>query len=208
MECGRQLIWEINDKDDWNVYGFNIPNPNPFITLDWQKDASTTLNLSKSYPPTSYFRIRHKEEITHKDKEQVKTELKSGGAKEVVFKSEVEFDYSTIKTKTISTTKSNLYDFETQAKLLKEFLKNRDYDVTDCGALAFDKEDDYPDFVSCVAKEVSVDFENAKLEDLSSAILYEKSQLLKKYPKNAILIKEIEEALVGLMRWKKENNYT
>ena len=125
------LIWEINDKDDWNVYGFNIPNPNPFITLDWQKDASTTLNLSKSYPPTSYFRIRHKEEITHKDKEQVKTELKSGGAKEVVFKSEVEFDYSTIKTKTISTTKSNLYDFETQAKLLKEFLKNKNLSKED-----------------------------------------------------------------------------
>ena len=42
---------------------------------------------------------------------------------------------------------------------------------------------------------VSVDFENAKLDDLSSAILHEKSQLLKKYPQNAVLIKEIEEVL-------------
>src|SRR3989344_919289 len=125
------LIWEINDKDDWNVYGFNIPNSNPFITLDWQKDTSATINLSKSFPPTSYFRIRHKEEITHKDKEQVKTELKLGGAKEIVFKSEIEFDYSQIKTKTISTTKSNLYDFETQTKLLKEFLKNKNLSKED-----------------------------------------------------------------------------
>lgn len=44
---------------------------------------------------------------------------------------------------------------------------------------------------------ISVDFENAKLDDLSSAILHEKNQLLKKYPQNAVLIKEIEEVLAG-----------
>lgn len=42
---------------------------------------------------------------------------------------------------------------------------------------------------------ISIDFENAKIEDLSSAILSEKAKLMKKYPKIAILIKEIEEAL-------------
>lgn len=44
---------------------------------------------------------------------------------------------------------------------------------------------------------ISVDFENAKLDDLSSAILFEKAELMKKYPQIAILIKDIEEVLAG-----------
>lgn len=44
---------------------------------------------------------------------------------------------------------------------------------------------------------VSVDFENAELDDLSSAILSEKTKFMKKYPQIAILIKDIEETLAG-----------
>jgi len=44
---------------------------------------------------------------------------------------------------------------------------------------------------------VSLDFENAGLEDLSSAILYEKAKFMKKYPQIAILVKDIEETLAG-----------
>jgi len=44
---------------------------------------------------------------------------------------------------------------------------------------------------------ISVNFENANLEDLSSAILHERNQFLKKYPQIAVLIKEIEESLAG-----------
>src|SRR3989344_3863731 len=44
---------------------------------------------------------------------------------------------------------------------------------------------------------ISVDFENAKIGDLSSAILPEKDTLMKKYPQIALLIKDIEGALSG-----------
>lgn len=44
---------------------------------------------------------------------------------------------------------------------------------------------------------ISIDFENAALEKLSSAILYEKSSLMRKYPKLTLLSREIEEALAG-----------
>ena len=43
----------------------------------------------------------------------------------------------------------------------------------------------------------SIDFEHAKVEKLSSAILYEKNLFLKKYPQLALLVREIEEALAG-----------
>ena len=44
---------------------------------------------------------------------------------------------------------------------------------------------------------ISVDFENAKLNDLSSAVLQERAKLMEKYPQIAVLVKDIEEALSG-----------
>lgn len=51
--------------------------------------------------------------------------------------------------------------FELKEKV-KEFLKSEGYEVEDCGALAFDAEDDYPDFISKAAESVSKDPENNK----------------------------------------------
>ncbi len=44
---------------------------------------------------------------------------------------------------------------------------------------------------------ISIDFENSRIEDLSSAILHEKAKLMKKYPQIAILIRDIGEELAG-----------
>lgn len=38
---------------------------------------------------------------------------------------------------------------------IKKFLGEEGYDVEDCGAISFDKEDDYPDFCSEAARKVS-----------------------------------------------------
>lgn len=45
---------------------------------------------------------------------------------------------------------------------VKEFLQKNGYEVEDCGALQFDKSDDYPDFISKVAAAVSKDPENSR----------------------------------------------
>ena len=45
---------------------------------------------------------------------------------------------------------------------IKAFLISQDYQVEDCGALVFDKDDDYPDFISKAAQAVSKDPQNAK----------------------------------------------
>lgn len=51
--------------------------------------------------------------------------------------------------------------FELKEKV-KKFLQKQGYDVTDCGAFSFDKEDDYPDFIGKAAEAVSKDPENSK----------------------------------------------
>ncbi len=45
---------------------------------------------------------------------------------------------------------------------VKEFLQKEGYEVEDCGALQFDKDDDYPDFISKAAEAVSKDPENSR----------------------------------------------
>jgi|SRR6185369_8106115 len=43
---------------------------------------------------------------------------------------------------------------------LKAFLTTNGYEVVDCGATSFDKDDDYPDFISIAAKAVSEDLQS------------------------------------------------
>ncbi len=45
---------------------------------------------------------------------------------------------------------------------VKVFLQKEDYNVEDCGAYEFDKDDDYPDFISIAAEAVSKDPENSR----------------------------------------------
>lgn len=49
--------------------------------------------------------------------------------------------------------------FEFKEKI-KEYLNQEHYDVTDCGAYSFDKNDDYPDFISKVGQAVSQDLDS------------------------------------------------
>src|SRR5689334_8277236 len=49
--------------------------------------------------------------------------------------------------------------FELKNKL-RDFLQKKNYEVIDCGAETFDKDDDYPDFISRAAENVSKDPES------------------------------------------------
>lgn len=45
---------------------------------------------------------------------------------------------------------------------VKQFLQGLSYEIEDCGALSFDKTDDYPDYISKAAAAVSADPENSR----------------------------------------------
>jgi len=51
--------------------------------------------------------------------------------------------------------------FELKEKV-KNFLQKEGFEIEDCGAFEFDKDDDYPDFISKAAKAVSKDPENSR----------------------------------------------
>lgn len=50
--------------------------------------------------------------------------------------------------------------FELKEKI-KDFLKKEGFELEDCGAYEYDKDDDYPDFISKAAEAVSKDPENS-----------------------------------------------
>lgn len=45
---------------------------------------------------------------------------------------------------------------------IKNFLKDRGYQVVDAGDLRYDEQDDYPDFASALAAKVSADYEQSR----------------------------------------------
>jgi ribose 5-phosphate isomerase B len=47
-------------------------------------------------------------------------------------------------------------------EILKKFLKEKGYSVSDLGAKIYDENDDYPDFAKLVAEKVSADFQNGR----------------------------------------------
>jgi ribose 5-phosphate isomerase B len=51
--------------------------------------------------------------------------------------------------------------FELKEKI-KSYLSEKDFEIEDCGAFEFNKDDDYPDFVSKVSEKVSSDPENSR----------------------------------------------
>lgn len=52
------LMWDIRDRDDFDVSFITIENQNRFITLDWQGDIATTLKLAANDLPNARYRIR------------------------------------------------------------------------------------------------------------------------------------------------------
>ena len=47
-------------------------------------------------------------------------------------------------------------------EMIKEFLKNRGYNVLDVGDTFYDENDDYPDFAVNVAEKIGVEYENSR----------------------------------------------
>ena len=61
------IEWNIRSGDDFDVEFRTLPNPKPFVTVDWAGTVSKTYSRAKKYPYGSRFRIRSTEHISHKD---------------------------------------------------------------------------------------------------------------------------------------------
>lgn len=123
------LLWEIRDKDDFDVEFYEIPHSKPFITIDWCGSVDATVDEAHKYPNGSRFRIRSKNVIAQTDGKKLQFDLKRiKNAAEVVFKSDTTFDISKISTSAGVLNKENLREAKTHKKLLRDFYAELDLD--------------------------------------------------------------------------------
>ena len=122
------LIWEINNRHDFKSRFVSLPNPNPFVTIDWQGSLEKTILFCEKVKNRARFRIRSDKVITQSEIKILYHYLKRDKkAKEIVFQSNVDSDV-----RKNSVTYNNVYNTMNirnpadRTKLFKDYFSNID----------------------------------------------------------------------------------
>jgi DNA repair exonuclease SbcCD ATPase subunit len=119
------LLWDIKSNADFDVNFCELPNPKPFITLEWQGSLKTTLGLAADYPKGSRFRIKSDLHIVQKDISALTKRLKREfNATEVTFRQEHKASTETLDTGTTKLIREDLRNPEVLMILLKDYYKD------------------------------------------------------------------------------------
>jgi DNA repair exonuclease SbcCD ATPase subunit len=130
------LLWNILSRKDWTVETRQLPNPKPFLTIDWAGDLKKTLETARAAPPGSRFRIRSQTQLTQDDVHRLSEGLKTSmTATEVTYKSDFVMDKQIIKTTDSVVNKSDIRSPDTIIKLLKEFHKDSNLSSEDVSTM-------------------------------------------------------------------------
>jgi DNA repair exonuclease SbcCD ATPase subunit/DNA repair exonuclease SbcCD nuclease subunit len=119
------LLWDIRSKNDWDVNFVKLPNPKPFVTLNWTGSVKSFSKDCEKFPKGARFRIKSDQHISQKEVQQISSFLNNEkSATEVTYKSEIVIDKSSIRTGTASLVKSDLRSSDVLIKLIKDHHKN------------------------------------------------------------------------------------
>jgi DNA repair exonuclease SbcCD ATPase subunit/DNA repair exonuclease SbcCD nuclease subunit len=119
------LLWNIQDFSSWSMKFQKLPNPKPFVTLEWSGSIEDLAKDASQYPNGSRFRVRSSQHISQKETRQI-NDLLYGihSASEITYKSDVVIDRATIKTETSSLVKEDLRSPDILYKLVRDHHKN------------------------------------------------------------------------------------
>jgi len=118
------LQWDLGARDDFDVKFIELPNPRPFVTVDWQGDVISTVEFAKkNFSPSSRFRIYSHDQLSQRDVVEIGHSLKEAlNATEVTFKTDhhVKRDII-ISSGTTQVVKDDLRNPDVLVRLLKEY---------------------------------------------------------------------------------------
>lgn len=85
------LSWDVDVKKRTHTVRFvGLPNPRPYVTVDWQGDVDQTYEAALTWPDQSRFRIRSSYMLPSSDAAQLSARLRRDKqATEVVFKTDI-----------------------------------------------------------------------------------------------------------------------
>jgi DNA repair exonuclease SbcCD ATPase subunit len=116
------LMWDIEDKNHFDVCFCELPNPKPFVTIDWADNIAQTVKVATKHPVGSRFRVRSKEILAQKEVSQLMLELQDKlHASEVTFKSDHQVDKDLLTAGTATLAKEDLRNPDVLLKLLKDY---------------------------------------------------------------------------------------
>lgn len=126
------LVWDIRDKDDWDVEFVELDNQQPFVTVPWRGSVQDTVGFIKesrgwkAFIPGTRFRVSSSNTISQMESRQLQNELKDVyNASELTFKFETSTKVETIQTNSVNAAKTSLRnDVHTLKQLYREFLYN------------------------------------------------------------------------------------
>jgi DNA repair exonuclease SbcCD ATPase subunit/DNA repair exonuclease SbcCD nuclease subunit len=120
------LLWDIKNRDEFDVKFCELKESYPFITLDWQGDVRKTIEKALMFKDGTRFRISSSVYLNQVDIKQLVNELKiKKQADQVVFKIDKEFNVRKIKTNSDNIC-NDLHDIQVHMKLLKKLYADRD----------------------------------------------------------------------------------
>jgi len=125
------LLWDIEDRNNFDVKFQELPNPKPFVTIDWQGSVDQTLVEASKHPRGGRFRIKNNDVLTQKEVMQLTSRLHQDmKAIEVTFKNEHQVNRNVINAGSVMIAKEDLRSVEILMKLLKEY--HREGNIDDC----------------------------------------------------------------------------
>ena len=119
------LLWEIIDQNNWDVAFKKLPNPKPYVTIQWNGSQDDFLNEAKKYPKLSRFRIKSQLELGQDEITFLNDVLKTSySATEVTFKSEYKVETEKIKAGSTTIAKSDLTSPDVILSLIQSYCKD------------------------------------------------------------------------------------
>lgn len=116
------LLWKIASRDEWEVETRPLPNPRPFVTLDWDGSTEDTLAVAQKFPRGSRFRIRSASSVPASDFHRLSESLKTTlSASEVTYKSDQTVDRQALVAGTTTVDKADIRSPDVIVRLLKDF---------------------------------------------------------------------------------------
>jgi DNA repair exonuclease SbcCD ATPase subunit len=119
------LLWNIESRDVYDVEFCQLPNPKPYVTIEWNNTPEDTFRQASKYPLGSRFRVRSKEHITHQDVSALTSMIKRElSATEVTYKIDLQINRGVICAGGTTLVKNDLRNADVLLRLIKDYHAN------------------------------------------------------------------------------------
>lgn len=122
------LLWSIDpEQKNHDVEFRHLPNPNPFVTIEWRGNVAKTVLEAKGNSLGTRFRVRSNISLVQNDVSALTSELKQKfDALEVVFKIDDSINRDVISTGTMSIARDDLRNTEVLLEMMKEYYESEE----------------------------------------------------------------------------------